>query len=158
MKLLFVCLGNICRSPLAEGIMRQKLEQAGLNKKIMVDSVGFEPFHKGDPPDHRAIRVAKNHGIDISTHRARLFTEYDFEDFDKIYVMDSNNYHDVMSVVRNEEDKRKVDYLMNSIRPGSNAPIPDPWYGNQEDFEHTYRLLDKATDKILNDLLNSPEV
>ena len=155
MKILFVCLGNICRSPLAEGILRDKINKAGLQDKVTVDSVGFEPFHQGDSPDNRAIRVAREHGIDIKDHRARLFTVEDFDQSDLIYVMDRNNYSDVLAMVRDQEDINKVDYIMNVLRPGSDAAVPDPWYGYQQDFERTYQLLDTATTALLDDLKES---
>ncbi|MHC1707528.1 MAG: low molecular weight protein-tyrosine-phosphatase [Bacteroidales bacterium] len=155
MKILFVCLGNICRSPLAEGIMRDKISKAGLSGSIYVDSAGFEPFHQGDSADTRAIKVARDHGIDLSAHRARLFNYDDFKNFDLIYVMDRHNYRDVMNMAREDSDSQKVDYLLNAVNPGSNAAVPDPWYGNYQDFEHTYQLLDKATEGLLKALTKS---
>jgi protein-tyrosine phosphatase len=154
MKLLFVCLGNICRSPLAEGIMKHKLKKEGLSASVFVDSVGFEPFHQGDYPDARAIKVARNHGIDISDHKARLFEVSDFDDTDRIFVMDRSNYRDVMKMARNDKDKKKVDFLLNILNPGSDLPVPDPWYGNQQDFETTYQTLDQALTKLLESLNN----
>ncbi|MCX6270533.1 MAG: low molecular weight phosphotyrosine protein phosphatase [Bacteroidetes bacterium] len=150
MKILFVCLGNICRSPLAEGIMKSKVEKAGLTASIKVDSAGFEPFHRGDPPDYRAARVAGNHGLDISNHRARLFTTNDFDTCDLIFIMDHNNYRDVLLEARNHEDEAKVDYLMNVVNPGKNQPVPDPWYGNMKNFEETFKILDVAIDHLLS--------
>lgn len=132
--------------------MRNKIISAGLDKEVIVDSVGFEPFHQGDPPDSRAIRVAKEHGIDISSHRARLFKKTDFTDFDKIYVMDHHNYRDVMREARNKQDEGKVDYLLNVLSPGQNTPVPDPWYGSHRDFENTFILLNKATGILLESL------
>lgn len=153
MKILFVCLGNICRSPLAEGIFRDKVRKSGLSNQIEMDSVGFEPFHQGDPPDSRAQSVARSHGIDISAHRARLFTPQDFDHYDKIYVMDRYNYQDVMDVVRNDEDQKKVDFIMNLIYPGTNATVADPWYGGAEGFETTFKQLDEATQVLLENII-----
>jgi len=150
MKLLMVCLGNICRSPMAEGIMQAKIEKYKLD--VEVDSAGFEPFHTGDAPDFRAIRVMKQHGIDISRQRSRLFRETDFNDFDRIYVMDNNNYRDVKSAARNSEKKKKVDYILNILNPGSNKPVPDPYYGGEQGFERTYQLLDSAIELIAMEL------
>jgi protein-tyrosine phosphatase len=146
MKILMVCLGNICRSPLAEGILRQQLNKLNIN--ATVDSVGFEPYHVGDQPDWRAREVAQKHGIDISGHRARLFRKDDFDHFDWIYVMDSGNYQDVMSMAHSDADKKKVDYILNAADPGSNDEVPDPYYGGKAQFEAVYHLLEEACTKI----------
>jgi len=150
MKILMVCLGNICRSPLAEGIMRKKLAESHILGEV--DSCGFEPFHAGDTPDRRAIEVARQHGIDISEHRGKLFSKSYFDTFDRIFVMDSNNYRDVASVARNDADMKKVDFIMNMVYPGSNQPVPDPYYGGQADFSKTWELLDAATGKIIESI------
>ena len=141
-----VCLGNICRSPLAEGIMQQKINLYGLNAKV--DSAGFEPFHTGDAPDERAVKVALNNSIDISGYRARIFQQADFDRFDRIYVMDDKNYNDVIQKARNEHDRKKVDYILNELHPGSNDVVPDPYYGRISDFEKVFDLLDQAIDAI----------
>jgi protein-tyrosine phosphatase len=143
-----VCLGNICRSPLAEGILRHKLQQAGI-KNVQVDSAGFASYHIGEHPDHRSIQTARNHGIDISKLVARKFRKEDFDDFDFIYVMDSSNFQDVKSVARNETDMKKVDLLLNAKWPGTNLAVPDPYYGGLEDFEKVFRLCDQACDVIV---------
>lgn len=145
-----VCLGNICRSPLAEGIMQQKINLYGI--KAEVDSAGFEPFHTGDSPDERALKVAHNNGIDISGYRARLFQTADFDRFDRIYVMDDNNYTDVMRKARNDSDRRKVDFILNELYPGSNDVIPDPYYARFSDFEEVFDLLDQAIEIIAKKL------
>lgn len=150
MKILMVCLGNICRSPLAEGIMRKKLTDNHILGEV--DSCGFESFHIGDKPDSRAIKVALQHGIDISGHRGRQFKKSDFDYFDKIYVMDSTNYRDVTGMARNNNDLDKIDYIMNMAYPGSNMPVPDPYYGGPDGFEKTWELLDIAADKIIENL------
>jgi protein-tyrosine phosphatase len=146
-KILFVCTGNICRSPLAEGILREKLRK----KKIAaeVDSCGFESFHLGDPPDSRALEVARNHGIDLSSHRARLFTTHDFDRFDYIYAMDSAHYNNIMRLARNDSDRKKVDYMLNVLYPGENRGVQDPWYHNLKAFENVYLLLDEACDVVV---------
>lgn len=149
-----VCLGNICRSPIAEGILRQKALDASLND-LIVDSCGFERYHLGDPPDERASKVCKNHNIDISELRQRLFRQNDFDTFDRIYVMDSNNYSDVQRMTRNADDLKKVDYILNTIYPGSNKPVPDPYYGTVENYEAVYDMLDKACDAILNGIIDT---
>ncbi len=145
-----VCTGNICRSPMAEGLMREKSKQAGLG--VVVDSCGFEPFHLNDPPDDRAIYEMKKHGIDIANHTMRLFRQADFDLFDFIYVMDQSHYRNVIRYARSESDRKKVDYIMNAAGHGNNRHVPDPYYGRQSDFETTYSLLDQATDAIINEL------
>lgn len=146
MNVLFVCTGNICRSPLAEGILRDKFKQFHLQGNI--DSCGFESFHVGDRPDNRAQSVARNHGLDISNHRSRLFRISDFDHFDKIYVMDSTHYHNVMRYARSESDRQKVDYIMNVLFPGSNVPVRDPWYDDIDAFEKVYAQLDSACESV----------
>lgn len=145
-----VCLGNICRSPLAEGIMQHKINLYGLDAEV--DSAGFEPFHTGDSPDERAVKVAQNHGIDISEYRARLFHQTDFDRFDRIYVMDDNNYNDVMRKARSQSDRQKVDYILNELHPGSNDVVPDPYYGRLRDFEEVFDLLDQAIDCLVKNV------
>lgn len=151
-KILMVCLGNICRSPMAEGIMQAKIEKYKLNAEV--DSAGFEPFHTGDAPDFRATRAMKQHGIDISGQRSRLFRESDFNDFDRIYVMDNGNFNNVKSIAKNSSYLKKVDYVMNISHPGSNKPVPDPYYGGEQGFERTYQLLDIAIEQIALELRN----
>lgn len=146
-----VCLGNICRSPMAEGLMRSKIEKYQLN--VDVDSAGFESFHTGDSPDFRAIREMKRNGIDISEQRSRLFKKSDFEEFDRIYVMDSTNYNDVKSMAANPSQMNKVDYILNLISPESNTPVPDPYYGGETGFAKTFQLLDSATELIAIELM-----
>lgn len=147
-----VCLGNICRSPMAEGIMKKKLEDN--NIEGFVDSCGFESFHTGDSPDRRGVETALKHGVDISKQKSRLFKVADFDNFDKIYVMDKNNYRDVSAVARNEEDLKKVDLIMNLVHPGSGMPVPDPYYGGASGFNKTWDLLDQATDVIIGQINN----
>jgi len=150
MKILMVCLGNICRSPMAEGIMKNKVEKHDLD--VEVDSAGFEAFHEGNRPDRRGMATLKKYGIDISNQRSRLFNLNDFNTFDHIYVMDGMNHADVMSVARNEDDKKKVNFILNKIFPGENRHVPDPYYGSGDGFERVYEMLDKACDVIVNEL------
>lgn len=147
-----VCLGNICRSPMAEGIMRAKIEKYKLDAEV--DSAGFEAFHSGDAPDFRAAREMKSHGIDISSQRSRLFKKADFDKFDRIYVMDSVNYNDVKSLSSDPGQMLKVDYILNATYPGSNKPVPDPYYGGEDGFARTFKLLDSATELIAIELTN----
>lgn len=151
-KILMVCLGNICRSPLAEGIMREKLKNSGIEG--MVDSCGFEAFHTGDAPDQRSIEIARQHGVDISMQQSRLFSRDDFDRFDKIYVMDQNNYNHVAGYARSKEDLEKVDFIMNAVYPGSDRPVPDPYYGGKSGFKNVWEMLDQASDKIIEQIKN----
>lgn len=137
---------------MAEGLMQKKIQESELN--AFVDSCGFESFHLGDNPDYRAIKIMKRNGIDISKHTMRLFRQQDFDDFNLICVMDQTHYRNVMRYARNESDRQKVDFIMNATDHGSNAIVPDPYYGDESDFELTYYLLDRATDAIARKLKN----
>lgn len=150
MKILMVCLGNICRSPLAEGLLREKVKELD----VETDSAGTSAYHLDEAPDPRAIQSGRKHGVNISDLRGRQFTAEDFDTFDKIYVMDKSNYDNVMSLARNEQDKAKVDYLLNEIEPKSNSEVPDPYFGGDRGFENVYKLLDTATDRIVEKIKN----
>lgn len=139
-----VCLGNICRSPLAEGILSSKL----ILRSIFVDSAGTGAYHIGHQPDERSIVVAKNYGIDISKQRARKFQVTDFDIFDIIYVMDENNLQDILSLTRNNHDKQKVKMILNEIHPNKNKSVPDPYYGGNQEFENVFKMLDEACEII----------
>lgn len=141
-KVLFVCTGNICRSPLAEGILRKKFNEHGIQG--YTDSCGFESFHVGDSPDHRAQKVASKYGIDISGHRARLFSTHDFDRFDNIFVMDRTHFAQVLRQARNNDDREKVDYILNVAFPGRNEEVMDPWYHDIKAFESVYKQLENA--------------
>jgi protein-tyrosine phosphatase len=147
-KILFVCTGNICRSPLAEGILKDKLRKR--NIVADVDSAGLEDFHVGDPPDKRAISTSNKRGIDISGHRGRLFVIKDFDLYDKIYIMDAYHYGKLSGMCRNDDDLKKVDYIMNMVEPGKNIIVEDPWYDGMNAFEKVYEQLDQACEKIAN--------
>ncbi len=150
MKILMVCLGNICRSPLAEGILRDKLKRRNL--AIEVDSSGTSDYHFGDEPDARTLDVAKKYNIDISNHRGRHFTKRDFDNYDKIFTMDSSNFRDVIQLARNDNDREKVSMILSAINPDNNSDVPDPYYSGNNGFELVYRLLDKACEKIADSL------
>ena len=143
-----VCLGNICRSPLAEGILKSKVN---LNE-VTIDSAGTAAYHVGNLPDLRSIAVAKKHGIDIITQRARKFTVKDFDSFDFIYAMDQNNFDDILKLSRNKEDKKKVLLILNEVRPFQNNSVPDPYYGGDDGFENVYQMLNKACAEIASKL------
>ena len=145
-----VCLGNICRSPLAEGILQHKAIQSGLS--IDVDSAGTIAKHEGELPDPRSIEVAENYKIDITNQRSRPFKKADFELFDTIYVMDASNYSDVIALTENEEQRKKVKMILNESYPGENRRVPDPYFGGDEGFENVYQMLDKACSIIIDNL------
>lgn len=149
-RILMVCLGNICRSPMAEGIMRYRAKEAGLH--IEVDSAGTANYHVGNEPDHRAIRCMLRHGIDISHLRGRQFSVEDFELFDRIYVMDASNYQNILNMALNEKHRSKVEMILNEVTPGQNLPVPDPWFGDMTDFENVFDMLDEAAVKISRSL------
>jgi len=135
---------------MAEGLMREKIRKYQLDCEV--DSAGFESFHLGDSPDYRAVKVMKEHGIDISRHRMRLFRESDFDTFDKIFVMDQYNFQDVLSMARSADDSSKVDLILNILEPGSDKQVPDPYYGGISGFNHVFELLDKATETLAKQL------
>lgn len=143
-----VCLGNICRSPLAEGIMRSKVN----SDEVFVDSAGTAAYHVGELPDARSIEVARKYGIDITYQRARKFEVSDFDNFDEIFVMDDSNYQNVLWKARNAEDEIKVKMILNESQPNSNKSVPDPYYGGNQGFENVYQMLDEACEIIANRL------
>ncbi|HPF96832.1 MAG: low molecular weight protein-tyrosine-phosphatase [Flavobacteriaceae bacterium] len=147
-KILMVCLGNICRSPLAEGILRSKVE----GKPILVDSAGTGNYHVGDPPDRRSIEIAKKYGLDISNLRGRQFTATDFDTFDLIYIMDESNYTNVLRLARTEEDKAKVRFILDEVYPGQKFNVPDPYHSEMHAFESLFRMLDEACNLIASKL------
>ena len=150
MKILMVCLGNICRSPLAEGILRHKIKEAELDWEVQ--SAGTGSWHIGEAPDPRSQKIAKINGIDISKQKAQKFTQKLFSEFDRIYTMDSSNYRDVVNMAINEEDKNKVELIMNLVEPGKNKAVPDPYY-DDDLYASVYEMLDKACEEIMKELM-----
>jgi protein-tyrosine phosphatase len=135
---------------MAEGVLRARIEQAG--KKAIVDSAGTSDYHIGESPDFRAIRTLEKHGIDISGLSARQFTVKDFDDFDFIYAMDASNLMNILSLARNDDDRKKVSLILNESYPGSNRSVPDPYYGGMEGFNEVYSLLNDVSTLILGKL------
>lgn len=143
MKILMVCLGNICRSPLAEGILQSKV-----GDRHIVDSAGTGDWHVGEQPDRRSIAVAKKYGVDISDQRAMHFNPIFFEEFDLIFAMDKQNSIDLQKLARNEEERNKVKLILKEGL-GEAINVPDPYYEKDEAFDHVFQLLDKATDGLI---------
>ncbi len=139
-----VCLGNICRSPLAEGLLAAKVDP----EKVEVTSAGTGGWHVGEQPDPRSIAIAKQKGLDITQQRGRQFKPADFNEFDYIFVMDSSNYNDVIKLAETESDKEKVQLILDELFPGENVDVPDPYYGGNDGFEQVYNMLDKACTSI----------
>jgi len=147
-KILMVCLGNICRSPLAEGVLRSKLPN-----NFIVDSAGTANYHVGRSPDKRSIAVATKHGLDISNLSGRQFNSSDFDTFDIIYVMDESNFMNVVKLAKNDNDLAKVTLILNEVHPNMNYEVPDPYYGGEHGFENVYQMLDEACGIIVKKLI-----
>ena len=148
MKVLMVCLGNICRSPLAQGILEHKVKENGLD--WIVDSVGTGGGHVGLAPDDRSLQIGLKHGIDISAQEARRIRYADIEEFDLIYCMDSTNYVNVRDMCHSLEEEAKVKLIMDESDPGKKMEVPDPYYGGPSGFEKIYQMLDRACDAIIS--------
>lgn len=150
MKILMVCLGNICRSPLAEGILLQKIKAAGLDWEV--DSAGTNGFHVNEAPHYLSQRVAKKRGIDISNQICRRFVTADFEQFDKIYAMAADVVDEMKQISGNTFDSEKVDLLLNVVHPGKNRDIPDPWDGPEAGYNEVFNLIDEACEMLIKKL------
>jgi len=153
MKILLVCLGNICRSPMADGLLRKKVKENNLS--VEVDSAGTSNWHVGKAPDTRMQATGKNNNTPIEFLKARQFKVEDFDEFDRIFAMDKSNYEDIIRLARNEEDKKRVDLFLNLSFPGDDREVPDLYYGGDEGFQHVYDLLDEATDVLIEELKNN---
>ena len=147
MKILMVCLGNICRSPLAEGILQHKASEAGLD--WTVESAGTNGYHVGEAPHELSQKVTKMNGIDICQQKARQFVAQDFQRYDKIYAMATDVMDDIKRISGKHFDADKADYFLNELYPGSNKSVPDPWYGTEPGYHEVYALINKACDAIL---------
>lgn len=150
-KILMVCLGNICRSPLAEGILQSKLDPSN----FLVDSCGTGAYHIGEKPDRRSIAIAKLNGIDITHQKAMQFKNAFFDEYDHIYTMDSSNYENIIKLTVSQEHKNKVSLIMNELLPDTNTEVPDPYYGGDQGFENVFQMLDEACNVIANKLQNT---
>lgn len=146
-KVLMVCLGNICRSPLAEGILKSKVDA----RNVIVESAGTAGYHVGNPPDARSIAVARKYGIQIKEQVCRKFSTTDFDTFDRIYAMDKSNYRDIMQLADSPEHQSKVRLLLSEI-DGQDREVPDPYYGGEDGFEQVFQLIDTACNEIVKRL------
>ena len=149
-RVLMVCLGNICRSPLAEGILKSKVDP----QKIFVDSAGTGGWHVGHLPDVRSIEVAQSYKLDITDQRCRRFSEIDFHTFDWIYVMDRSNYSDVIEMASSDLERNKVRMILEELYPGEQREVPDPYYGGPKGFDNVYKMLDTVCGVIASKLEN----
>lgn len=152
MKILVVCLGNICRSPIAEGLLRHKVQQHGLNWQV--DSAGINSYHTGEAPHRHSQKVCLMNGVDISGQRARRFSAADFERYDIIYAMADDVYEEIRRMGGKHADMDKVVYFLNELEPGSNGSVPDPWYGNEDGYLPVYELIDRTCDAIIEKYKN----
>lgn len=150
-----VCLGNICRSPLAEGILKHKLQKINVNAEV--DSAGIADYHVGEQPDKRTIKNALSHGIDLTDLRARQFSPEDFKRFDLIYAADASIYHALMMMAPDDEAKKKVRMMTEELYPGQNIDVPDPYYGGEEGFEKVFQLINKSCDAIIEKYFKTPQ-
>ena len=154
-KVLFVCLGNICRSAIAEGVLKQKSKDQNLN--LIVESAGTANYHVGEAPDKRMQEKAIEHGLNISNQRGRQFSVSDFDEFDYIFAMDSSNRENILKLARNETDNNKVELFLNLTFPNKNMEVPDPYYGGAQGFEDVYQMVNKACDDFIKQLNFSPK-
>ena len=152
MTILMVCLGNICRSPLAEGILQQKCKEAGLNWKI--DSAGTNGFHNGEAPHFLSQKVASLNGVNISGQQSRQFIQEDFKRFDKIYAMALDIQEEIKEIGKDQFISSKVNLLMNEVYPGQNKEVPDPFYGAEDGYHRIYEMIEIACDAIIKNHAN----
>lgn len=151
-RVLFVCLGNICRSPLAEGVFRHKLHSSGLTERFEVDSAGTGAWHVGNPPDTRMTKTALARGVDIRSQKARQFVAEDFEHFDHIFVMDKSNLHDVLALDVDDVFSGRVRLFREFDTEPDDYQVPDPYYGGPQGFEAVYDIVDRTSRLLLHRL------
>lgn len=149
-RVLFVCLGNICRSPLAEAIFKHKLKQRGLEHKIEADSCGTANYHIGDNPDPRTTANAKKNGVEIE-HCGRQLSVDDLEDFDYILAMDNSNFTNIHRILKDEKHKPKIQ-MMRDYDPHGKGDVPDPYHGGEKNFQEVFEILDRTMDGFLDKL------
>jgi protein-tyrosine phosphatase len=147
MRILMVCLGNICRSPIAEGILRHKVKEHGLD--WVVDSAGTESYHIGELPHRSSQKICRTHGIDISAQRAAKFTKDSFGRYDKIYAMATDVYQEIKEIGGKSADMSNVDLFLNELHPGANESVPDPYYGNEDGFSTVYDMIEETCNAII---------
>jgi protein-tyrosine phosphatase len=152
MKILVVCLGNICRSPMAEGLLRQKVKEQGLDWQV--DSAGTNSYHTGEAPHRYSQKVCLANGVDISAQRAKRFSAADFERYDIIYALANDVYEEIKKMGGKHADMNKVKYFLNELEPGSNGSVPDPWYGNEDGYTPVFELIDRTCDAIIEKYKN----
>jgi protein-tyrosine phosphatase len=155
MKILMVCLGNICRSPLAEGILQDMAAEAGLSWSV--ESAGTNGYHTGEPPHPLSIRVAQQHGIDISRQRSRRFVASDFEQFDRVYAMATDVMEEMKRIAGQQFDGQKAMLLLNELHPAADHDVPDPWYGPEAGYHETFALIHQACNAIIKKYSVRPE-
>lgn len=156
MKILIVCLGNICRSPLAEGILQKKADEAGLDWQV--NSAGTNGYHVGESPHHLSQKVASLNGIDISCQMAQQFTVSDFKQYDRIYAMAKDVLQDIQKMAGKNMDMNKTKLFLDELYPGKNKDVPDPWYGGEDGYHEVYEMIDKTCDAIIqNYLITHPQ-
>lgn len=148
MRILMVCLGNICRSPIAEGVMRHKIQEHGLDWEVA--SAGTESYHIGEAPHRFSQKICLQNGVDISSQCARKFVREDFDRYDKIYAMASDVYNEIKHIGGAGADMSKVSLFLNELRPGRNESVPDPWYGTERDYTPVYEMIADTCDAIID--------
>jgi protein-tyrosine phosphatase len=149
-RILFVCLGNVCRSPLGEGVLRTMAEERGIASRVSVDSAGTGGWHSGDAPDARSVDVGRKYGVDISSLKARKISPRDFHDFDMIFAMDRSNLRELVRIA--PHDSHADLHLFMDFVSGQQRDVPDPYYGDERDFEHVYRMLKHGCEFLLDHL------
>jgi len=152
-KVLFVCLGNICRSPLAEGLFKKKVMERGLEDDFKIDSCGTAAYHIGEQPDERSAENALQNGV-VLDHKGRQFTESDFDEFDYIIAMDKSNLRNIQSLEKNRTGYELV-LMRNFDEQGINQDVPDPYYGGDNGFQEVFEILDRSTESLLDHIMEN---